>query len=180
MGCHCENGDLVAEGVAAMHAAGRRGPEAHPHSRPPLVEAEAVGRWLAIGEMAGCPVNIVHLSTRRALELVRAARARGQACYVETCPQYLLLDEGRYALPGFESAKFVLSPPLRAPGGCARPVGRPGRRRDRHRGAPTTAPLISTVPSSWDGRILPRSPTASPVWSTAPCCFIRRAWPRGV
>lgn len=115
VGCHCENGDLVAEGVAAMHAAGRRGPEAHPHSRPPLVEAEAVGRWLAIGEMAGCPVNIVHLSTRRALELVRAARARGQACYVETCPQYLLLDEGRYALPGFESAKFVLSPPLRAP-----------------------------------------------------------------
>ena len=42
-------------------------------------------------------------------------RAWGQACYVETCPQYLLLDEGRYALPGFESAKFVLSPPLRAP-----------------------------------------------------------------
>ena len=58
-------------------------------------------------------MNIVHLSTRRGLELVRMARERGQAAYVETCPQYLLLDDGKYRLPGFESAKFVLSPPLR-------------------------------------------------------------------
>lgn len=113
VGCHCENGDLVNMGIRAMHAAGRFGPEAHPASRPAAVEAEAVGRWLAIGEMAGCPVNIVHLSTRRGLELVRAARGRGQACYVETCPQYLLLDESRYRLPEFEGAKFTLSPPLR-------------------------------------------------------------------
>ena len=42
-------------------------PRPIPFPSSPLVEAEAVGRWLAIGEMAGCPVNIVHLSTRRAL-----------------------------------------------------------------------------------------------------------------
>ena len=119
VGCHCENGDLVTEGVAAMKAAGRFGPEAHPASRPAAVEAEAVNRWLTIAELAGYPVNIVHLSTLRGLEIVRAARARGQALYVESCPQYLLLDEGRYRLPGFESAKFVLSPPLRAPEDCA-------------------------------------------------------------
>ena len=117
-GCHCENGDLVTEGIRAMKAAGRYGPEAHPKSRPPMVEAEAVDRWLAIAELAGVPVNIVHLSTLRGLEVVRAARARGQRFYVESCPQYLLLDEGRYGLPGFESAKFVLSPPLRAPENC--------------------------------------------------------------
>ncbi|NLF34585.1 MAG: dihydropyrimidinase, partial [Clostridiales bacterium] len=116
VGCHCENGDLVAEGIAAMKAQGRLGPEGHPASRPPLVEAEAVDRWLAIAELAGgAPVNVVHLSTRRGLEAVRAARARGQKIYVETCPQYLLLDEGQYRLPGFEGAKFVLSPPLRSP-----------------------------------------------------------------
>ena len=114
VGCHCENGDLVDAGIAAMHAEGRFGPDAHPSSRPPAVEAEAVGRWLAIGELAGYPVNIVHLSAARSLELVRAARARGQRLYVESCPQYLLLDEGRYQLPGFEGAKFVLSPPLRS------------------------------------------------------------------
>lgn len=113
VGCHCENGDFVTAGIAAQKAAGNLSPAAHPLSRPGLVEAEAVSRWLAVGELAGCPVNIVHLSTKRGLELVRAARARGQKVYVESCPQYLLLDDSRYRLPGFEAAKFVLSPPLR-------------------------------------------------------------------
>ena len=117
--CHCENGDLVTEGIRAQQAAGNLSPAAHPLSRPPAVEAEAVGRWLTIAELAGCPVNIVHLSTLRGLEAVRAARTRGQRLYVETCPQYLLLDERSYRLPGFESAKFVLSPPLRAQENCA-------------------------------------------------------------
>ena len=119
VGCHCENGDLVTEGIRAQQAAGNLSPAAHPLSRPPAVEAEAVGRWLTIAELAGCPVNIVHLSTLRGLEAVRAARIRGQRLYVETCPQYLLLDERSYRLPGFESAKFVLSPPLRAQENCA-------------------------------------------------------------
>lgn len=119
VGCHCENGDLVTEGIRAQQAAGNLSPAAHPLSRPPAVEAEAVGRWLTIAELAGCPVNIVHLSTLRGLEAVRAARTRGQRLYVETCPQYLLLDERSYRLPGFESAKFVLSPPLREQENCA-------------------------------------------------------------
>lgn len=114
VGCHCENGDLVTAGINAQKAAGNLGPAAHPLSRPAAVEAEAINRWLTVGELANCPVNIVHLSTKRGLEIVRAARARGQKLYVESCPQYLLLDESRYQLPDFESAKFVLSPPLRA------------------------------------------------------------------
>jgi len=113
VGCHCENGDLVSAGIAAQRAAGNLGPAAHPLSRPAAVEAEAVSRWLTVGELAGYPVNIVHLSAARSLELVRAARERGQRFYVESCPQYLLLDDSRYELPGFEGAKFVLSPPLR-------------------------------------------------------------------
>lgn len=113
VGCHCENGDFVNAGIRAQKAAGNLGPAAHPLSRPAAVEAEAVSRWLTVGELAGCPVNIVHLSTHRGLELTRAARARGQKLYVESCPQYLLLNESRYGLPGFEGAKFVLSPPLR-------------------------------------------------------------------
>ena len=115
LGCHCENGDMVTEGIQAQLAAGILSPAAHPLSRPPVVEAEAVDRWLALAEMAGYPVNVVHLSTLRGLEVVRAARARGQELYVESCPQYFLLNEDKYLLPGFESAKYMLSPPLRAP-----------------------------------------------------------------
>lgn len=118
LGCHCENGDLVNEGIQAQKAAGHFSPAAHPRSRPPLVESEAIDRWLCLSEMARYPVNIVHLSTLRGLEVVRAARKRGQALYVESCPQYLVLNDSKYILPGFESGKYVLSPPLRAQENC--------------------------------------------------------------
>ena len=113
VGCHCEDGDLVSAGIRAQLEGWHLEPSAHPLSRPPHVEGVAVKRWLELAEQAGVPVNIVHLSTQDGLEAVRSARSKGQALYVETCPQYLLLDESRYHLPDFESAKFVLSPPLR-------------------------------------------------------------------
>lgn len=114
IGCHCENGELVELGVREQKALGHLGPQAHPAARPPAVEAEAVCRYLAIAERAGAAVNVVHLSTKRGLELARAARERGQPVYLETCPQYLLLDDSVYDLPGFESAKYVFSPPARS------------------------------------------------------------------
>jgi dihydropyrimidinase len=40
--------------------------------------------------------------------------------FAETCPHYLTLDETRYDLPPEEAARFVISPPLRAPGEPAR------------------------------------------------------------
>lgn len=113
VGMHCENGDLVNKLVAAEKAAGHFGTDAHPVSRPEEVEAEAVYRYMTIAKMADAPVNIVHLSTKRGLELIRAARKEGQKVYIETCPQYLLLDDSRYALPDFEGGKYVMSPPLR-------------------------------------------------------------------
>lgn len=115
VGMHCENGDLVNEGIAAEKAAGHFKPSAHPASRPDTVEAEAIYRYMAIAKMAGAPVNIVHLSTERGLELIKAARKEGQKVYIETCPQYLLLNDETYSLPDFEGGKYVMSPPLRKP-----------------------------------------------------------------
>jgi len=43
----------------------------------------------------------VHLSTKRSLEAVERARQRGQSVYVETFPQYLLLDDHLYDAPNF-------------------------------------------------------------------------------
>lgn len=59
------------------------------------------------------PVIIVHLSSKEGYEEVRRAREQGQTVYVETCPQYLLLDESRYLLPGNEGRKYMIAPPLR-------------------------------------------------------------------
>jgi dihydropyrimidinase len=47
------------------------------------------------------------------LEELRRARDRGVMAHAETCPQYLLLDVDRYDEPGFDGAKYVLTPPLR-------------------------------------------------------------------
>ena len=113
VGCHCENGDLIDEVVAELRAAGNLSPAAHPLAHTAVIEAEAVGRWLALAEQAGAPVNVVHLSTQRGLEVARAARSRGQALYLESCPQYLTMTDEKYSLPNFEGAKYVCAPPLR-------------------------------------------------------------------
>ena len=57
-----------------------------------MAEAEAVHRAIALAEMAGVPVYIVHLSSEDALNQVREARDRGLPAFAETCPQYLLLS----------------------------------------------------------------------------------------
>ena len=113
VGCHCENGGLVLELQKEQLAAGHKEPWAHPLSRPAPVEAEAVNRFCYLGELAGAPVHIVHLSTEAGLEEIRAARKRGVKVLVESCPQYMFFDDSVYSLPGFEGAKYVCSPPLR-------------------------------------------------------------------
>ncbi|WP_207695561.1 dihydropyrimidinase [Enterococcus sp. DIV0212c] len=114
LGIHCENGDMVNEMIAKFVAEGKLSPHYHPLTRPDSVEAEAVERYLMIADLAGLPVNIVHLSTKRSLEAVKRARAHNQKVYVETCPQYLVLDDHLYDGPDFEGAKYVCSPPLRS------------------------------------------------------------------
>lgn len=113
LGVHCENGDLVNQLQKDYVAAGKMEPASHPLSRPNEVEAEAINRYLTIASQVGLAVNVVHLSTKESLEVVRRARAKGQRVYVETCPHYLLLEDSLYSLPNFEGAKYVCSPPLR-------------------------------------------------------------------
>ena len=113
-GVHCENSAVIDALIAEAKAAGRMGPASHPRTRPAPLEAEAVSRLLRIAQVADVPVIIVHLSTREGLEEVRAARRRGQTVYVETCPQYLLLDESVYdAADYLDAARYVCAPPIR-------------------------------------------------------------------
>jgi dihydropyrimidinase len=83
-------------------------------TRPARAEAEATHRAIALAEIADVPVYIVHLSAHEALEMVTEARDRGLMAYAETCPQYLFLSYENYEEPGFEGAKYVMSPPLRS------------------------------------------------------------------
>jgi dihydropyrimidinase len=109
---HAENGlaiDIVANQLAES---GKTDPYYHGVARYAVFEGEATNRVIRLAEAAGAPVYIVHLSSRDALNEVRAARDRGSKAFAETCPQYLFLsldDLGN----GFEGSKFVCSPPLR-------------------------------------------------------------------
>ena len=110
---HCENGDVLRRLQRQLREENASDIRNHPKSRPNLTEKEAVSRVIDFAAMADVPVYIVHVSTKESAEVIRQAKQRGQRVYAETCPQYLLLDESLYDLPGFESAKYVLSPPLR-------------------------------------------------------------------
>lgn len=110
---HAENGIVIDEIVKAAIKEGKTEPKYHASTRPTRMEAEAVARTIAIGEVAGVPVYIVHLSSSDALEEVRTARARGAKAFAETCPQYLFLDSSFYEKENFEGAKYVMTPALR-------------------------------------------------------------------
>ncbi len=116
-GVHCENSGVIDALIAQAKEAGALSPASHPATRPNALEAEAVASLLRMAQVANVPVVIVHLSTKEALEEVRAARNRGQEVYVETCPHYLLLDDSLYTQPGYrDAAKYVCAPPLRKKG----------------------------------------------------------------
>ena len=110
---HAENGGVIDELVKEALRKGETAPKYHALTRPPTAEGEATGRAIALAEMARVPIYIVHLSAAHALEKVKQARDMGLPAYAETCPQYLFLSYDNYEEPGFEGAKYVMSPPLR-------------------------------------------------------------------
>lgn len=115
-GVHCENSGVINALIEEKKAAGEMGVSSHPETRPDFLEAEAVSRLLRIAQAVDIPVVIVHLTNAAALAEVTAARRRGQKVYVETCPQYLVLDDSVYYNEDFSrAARYVCAPPLRKP-----------------------------------------------------------------
>ncbi len=110
---HAENGVVIDTLIKKAIAEGKTGPKYHALTRPPRAEGEATARAIALAEIAGAPLYIVHVSCNDALEKVKVAHDMGLPVYAETCPQYLFLSSEEYDRPGFEGAKFVMSPPLR-------------------------------------------------------------------
>ena len=109
---HCENAGAIQVLRERLRAAGDLGVDAHPRSRPPLVEEEGIRRALDLARLAEAPAYIVHVSTAGGVAAIRRARADGVDVTGETCPQYLLLDESVYDGPA--AALGVISPPLRS------------------------------------------------------------------
>jgi dihydropyrimidinase len=110
---HAENGPVIQVLVQEAVAQGLRAPKYHATTRPSILEGEATHRAICLAELAGTPLYIVHLSAGEALSAVTEARDRGIPVHAETCPHYLFLTAQDYDRPGFEGAKYVMTPPLR-------------------------------------------------------------------
>ena len=118
-GVHCENSGVINALIAEKKAAGQMGVSSHPETRPDFLEAEAVSRLLRIAQAVDIPVVIVHLTNAATLAEVTAARRRGQKVYVETCPQYLVLDDSVYYNEDYtRAARYVCAPPIRKAEDC--------------------------------------------------------------
>lgn len=113
VGCHCENAGIIAKLREEALSRGEVAPIYHAKTRPDYTEAEAINRFLSIAKAADAPCIVDCLSTKAGYEEVLRARKNGVKVYVETCPQYLMLDDSVYNAPFETSAKFVCSPPLR-------------------------------------------------------------------
>jgi len=111
---HCENADAIDALQKSLLAAGKTGPEWHGPSRPPIVEADGVHHLCTFAELLGTHVYIVHTSCEAAVHQALAARKRGVNVWIESVIPHFVLDETYVERGGFEGAKYVMSPPLRA------------------------------------------------------------------
>ena len=110
---HCENAELVLARQRELIAAGKVGPEWHEPSRPAEVEAEGCHHLMTFAKLTGAHVYVVHTSCEEAVKAVTEARRGGVHAWIETVIPYLVLDKTCAERPGFEGAKYVMSPPIR-------------------------------------------------------------------
>lgn len=90
---HAEDNDLCNYLTQKCKEEGRLDGRAHAESRPVLAEVQSVERVLRFAGETGAKVEIAHVSTPQAMELIKKARQEGVKVYAETCPHYLFLNE---------------------------------------------------------------------------------------
>jgi dihydropyrimidinase len=142
---HAENGDAIDVLVKQALAEGKTEPKWHAATRPPITEGEATNRAIQLARIAGCPLYVVHVSCKEAIDPIALARTNDWQAWGETCTQYLFIDETALDQPNFEGAKYVYTPPPR-----------PQENQEHlwHALATDVLSVVSTdhCPFNWDGQ----------------------------
>ncbi len=112
---HCENDEVTNLLKHELVSEGHTQALYHGRSRPPRTESEFIGRLCELSGLADhAPIYVVHTSTGLGARRMAQQRHEGIPVYMETCPQYLLLTEERYAQGGnAQGLKYIMAPPLR-------------------------------------------------------------------
>ena len=104
---HEEETSLVEEGVMnESHRSAMLGMK----GRPTVAEDIAVARDVMLAEYADARVHVAHISSGRAVDIVRQAKARGVKVTAEVTPQHLTMTDDLVEL--FDSSTKI-NPPLR-------------------------------------------------------------------
>ena len=110
--CHEEETSLVKDGVMNE---GKRSALLGLKGRPTVAEDIAVARDVLLAEYTGGRVHIAHISSARAVEIVRDAKKRGVKVTAEVTPQHLTMTD-ELVNPADTSTK--INPPLRTQKDC--------------------------------------------------------------
>ena len=103
---HCEDNSLLHGGC--IH----QGEYAAKHGFPGICsesEYKPIVRDLALAEQTGCRYHVCHVSAKESVEAIRQAKQRGVNVTCETCPHYLVLDDGMLR----DEGRFKMNPPIR-------------------------------------------------------------------
>ncbi|MBU0528888.1 amidohydrolase family protein [bacterium] len=109
---HAEDNNVIEKASTPLIEQNLTDPKYHAIARPAEAEKIAVENIANIAEKTDCEFYIVHLNTARGLKIAK----QSNKIFVETCPQYLLLDDSIYERENGQM--FVASPPLRKPSDC--------------------------------------------------------------
>lgn len=113
VGVHAENPKLIAAFTRRALKSGKRGAVLHGLSRPALSESEAVARAIYLASACLAKIYIFHLSTRESCRIVEQWTKKGYPAFAETCPQYLVLNDGCFAKA--DGHLYATCPPVRKP-----------------------------------------------------------------
>lgn len=107
LAAHCEDNSLLRDGYIHDGAYAR----AHGH-RGICSESEwgQIARDVKLAEETGCAYHVCHVSTKKSVEVIRAAKRRGVNVTCETAPHYLAFTQDDLQ----EDGRFKMNPPLRS------------------------------------------------------------------
>jgi len=108
---HAENGGMAQKFREELEKENRTSVKDYPESRPAVIEREAVLRAAALAEETKAPVYFCHISAASSALEIKRLKRRGQDVFMETCPQYLVLNSGE--LKKRKGFLYMCCPPLR-------------------------------------------------------------------
>ncbi|MGB3415285.1 MAG: dihydropyrimidinase [Mesorhizobium sp.] len=112
---HAENDAAIRRTRNRLIELGRTDLRYHAVAHARVMEREATHRAVALAEISGTRLVVVHVSCRQSAEEVLRGQQRGARVFAETCPQYLFLSAADLDRDAAQAARYVFSPPPRAP-----------------------------------------------------------------